>query len=120
MPFGRPAALRPSGSTFERRLVGVAGQLDRYSRADGTGRLAHLRRPRSADRLRAQARGSEGGRGASQRRPKNMRPRTRVALLGAGLLASKRYRRRWLQRLLILVVVVAAVLLVVRATGLTL
>jgi hypothetical protein len=49
-----------------------------------------------------------------------MRPRTRVALLGAGLLASKRYRRRWLQRLLILVVVVAAVLLVVRATGLTL
>lgn len=49
-----------------------------------------------------------------------MRPRTRVALLGAGLLASKRYRRPWLRRLLILVVVVAAVFLVVRATGLTL
>ena len=49
-----------------------------------------------------------------------MRPRTRVALLGAGLLASKRYRRRWLRRLLILVVVLAAVFLVVRATGLTL
>jgi hypothetical protein len=49
-----------------------------------------------------------------------MRPRTRVALLGAGLLASKRYRRHWLRRLLTLVVVVAVVFVVVWATGLTL
>jgi hypothetical protein len=49
-----------------------------------------------------------------------MKPRTRVALLGAGLLLSKRYRRHWLRRLLILVVVVLLVFVVVRGTGLTL
>jgi hypothetical protein len=49
-----------------------------------------------------------------------MRPRTRVALLGAGLLASRRYRRRWLRLLLTIVVVALVVFLVVRATGLTL
>jgi|GEM_PF-4621772 len=49
-----------------------------------------------------------------------MRPKTRVALIGAGLLASKRYRRHWFRRLLILVVVLVGVFLLVRASGLTL
>ena len=49
-----------------------------------------------------------------------VRPRTRVALLGVGLLASKRYRRRWLRRVLTIVVVTLVVLVVVRATGLAL
>ena len=49
-----------------------------------------------------------------------MRPRTRVALLGVGLLASKRYRRRWLRRVLTIVLVTLVVLVVVRATGLAL
>jgi hypothetical protein len=49
-----------------------------------------------------------------------VRPRTRLALLGAGLLASRRYRRRWLRRVLTIVVVAVVVFLLVRVTGLTL